>query len=99
MSAPPQLSPDGHWWWDGHQWIPAEGQGVDLSARPKGKLSKLDEVAKELEAAGVALTTPIFPTAMGRLAAGEALKRAAAAVRNLRAEMEELLAEEQSGST
>jgi hypothetical protein len=22
-SAPPQLSPDGHWWWDGTQWVPA----------------------------------------------------------------------------
>jgi hypothetical protein len=22
-SAPPQYSPDGHWWWDGQQWIPA----------------------------------------------------------------------------
>ena len=21
--APPQLSPDGQWWWDGQQWIPA----------------------------------------------------------------------------
>ncbi|MDT7571357.1 MAG: hypothetical protein QOE05_1531 [Actinomycetota bacterium] len=22
-AAPPQLSPDGHWWWDGTQWVPA----------------------------------------------------------------------------
>jgi hypothetical protein len=22
-TAPPQLSPDGHWWWDGAQWVPA----------------------------------------------------------------------------
>lgn len=22
-AAPPQLSPDGHWWWDGTQWQPA----------------------------------------------------------------------------
>jgi hypothetical protein len=22
-SAPPQLSPDGHWWWDGTEWTPA----------------------------------------------------------------------------
>jgi hypothetical protein len=22
-TAPPQLSPDGHWWWDGTQWLPA----------------------------------------------------------------------------
>jgi hypothetical protein len=21
-AAPPQLSPDGHWWWDGQQWLP-----------------------------------------------------------------------------
>ena len=25
-SAPPQLSPDGHWWWDGQQWIPASSR-------------------------------------------------------------------------
>lgn len=23
MTAPQQFSPDGHWWWDGTQWIPA----------------------------------------------------------------------------
>lgn len=23
-TAPPQLSPDGHWWWDGTAWVPAE---------------------------------------------------------------------------
>ena len=23
MVAPPQLSEDGKWWWDGHQWVPA----------------------------------------------------------------------------
>ena len=22
-AAPPQMSPDGHWWWNGHQWQPA----------------------------------------------------------------------------
>jgi hypothetical protein len=24
--APPQLSPDGHWWWTGRQWVPAPPQ-------------------------------------------------------------------------
>lgn len=28
--APPQLSPDGHWWWDGVQWTPAR-QGLDAT--------------------------------------------------------------------
>ncbi|MBO0709139.1 MAG: hypothetical protein J2P44_12320, partial [Candidatus Dormibacteraeota bacterium] len=23
MAAPPQLSEDGRWWWDGYQWVPA----------------------------------------------------------------------------
>lgn len=23
-SAPPQLSPDGHWWWNGTEWVPAD---------------------------------------------------------------------------
>jgi hypothetical protein len=26
-SAPPQLSPDGQWWWDGYQWVPAAPYG------------------------------------------------------------------------
>jgi Tfp pilus assembly protein PilE len=25
-SAPPQLSPDGHWWWTGTEWVPAAQQ-------------------------------------------------------------------------
>jgi hypothetical protein len=25
--APPQLSADGHWWWNGAQWVPATGAG------------------------------------------------------------------------
>lgn len=25
MTAAPQLSPDGLWWWDGYQWVPAQG--------------------------------------------------------------------------
>jgi hypothetical protein len=27
-TAPPQLSPDGHWWWDGGQWVPATAVGA-----------------------------------------------------------------------
>jgi hypothetical protein len=27
-TAPPQLSPDGFWWWDGTQWTPAAGMAV-----------------------------------------------------------------------
>lgn len=23
-AAPPQLSPDGHWWWTGEAWVPAQ---------------------------------------------------------------------------
>jgi hypothetical protein len=31
--APPQLSPDGQWWWDGQQWIPA-ARAASYSAEP-----------------------------------------------------------------
>lgn len=31
-SAPPQLSPDGKWWWDGTAWIPAPQQPADFYA-------------------------------------------------------------------
>ena len=27
-AAPPQLSADGHWWWNGAQWLPASGAGT-----------------------------------------------------------------------
>jgi hypothetical protein len=27
QAAPPQLSADGHWWWNGAQWVPATGAG------------------------------------------------------------------------
>jgi hypothetical protein len=30
--ATPQLSPDGHWWWDGQQWLPAAA--VNQAGRP-----------------------------------------------------------------
>jgi hypothetical protein len=23
-AAPPQYSPDGHWWWNGQEWVPAQ---------------------------------------------------------------------------
>jgi hypothetical protein len=31
--APPQLSPDGHWWWDGTAWVPAAGHPAVEAAR------------------------------------------------------------------
>ena len=36
-AAPPQLSPDGHWWWDGTAWVPAEQRhqpAVPAAAQP-----------------------------------------------------------------
>jgi hypothetical protein len=34
-TAPPQLSPDGHWWWDGMAWIPAaERPGAPVAVAP-----------------------------------------------------------------
>jgi hypothetical protein len=27
--APPQLSPDGRWWWNGDQWVPVEHSSAD----------------------------------------------------------------------
>lgn len=33
-TAPPQLSPDGQWWWDGAQWVPAPPQPVAPAAPP-----------------------------------------------------------------
>jgi hypothetical protein len=34
-TAPPQLSPDGHWWWDGTAWIPAaERPGAPVIVAP-----------------------------------------------------------------
>jgi hypothetical protein len=35
-TAPPQLSPDGHWWWDGAAWIPAaERPGAPVVLAPE----------------------------------------------------------------
>jgi hypothetical protein len=35
-TAPPQLSPDGHWWWDGTAWIPAaERPGAPVVLAPE----------------------------------------------------------------
>lgn len=36
--APPQLSPDGHWWWDGSGWVPADQR----STSPNASLSLSD---------------------------------------------------------
>lgn len=33
-TAPPQLSPDGQWWWDGAQWVPAPAQPVAAVTPP-----------------------------------------------------------------
>src|SRR5690349_11792494 len=30
-AAPPQWSPDGHWWWDGTQWLPGYGAQPSFS--------------------------------------------------------------------
>jgi hypothetical protein len=32
QSAPPQMSPDGQWWWDGSQWLPAHAGSGQPSA-------------------------------------------------------------------
>lgn len=37
VTAPPQLSPDGHWWWDGAAWVPASqapGATEPIAAEP-----------------------------------------------------------------
>jgi hypothetical protein len=31
-AAPPQLSPDGHWWWDGASWVPAAVRQTSAAA-------------------------------------------------------------------
>lgn len=33
-TAPPQYSPDGRWWWDGTQWLPAQPQGYGYAPYP-----------------------------------------------------------------
>jgi hypothetical protein len=33
-SAPPQLSPDGHWWWDGAEWVPADQRPAPVAEQP-----------------------------------------------------------------
>lgn len=33
-SAPPQLSPDGLWWWDGQQWVPAPPPTAPVAPPP-----------------------------------------------------------------
>jgi hypothetical protein len=43
MSAPPQLSPDGQWWWNGTQWVPAnaaapQAPATDGPVQPLGQL-------------------------------------------------------------
>jgi hypothetical protein len=32
-TAPPQYSPDGAWWWNGTQWVPARPEGTRKSGR------------------------------------------------------------------
>ena len=34
-TAPPQLSPDGHWWWTGQEWVPAPAQAADPAPQPE----------------------------------------------------------------
>jgi hypothetical protein len=34
-SAPPQLSPDGYWWWNGQQWVPAAEMLTPAAAIPQ----------------------------------------------------------------
>lgn len=34
-TAPPQLSPDGHWWWDGTAWVPASEAPVAAVVAPE----------------------------------------------------------------
>ena len=34
-TAPPQYSPDGQWWWNGNQWVPAQQTTAGRSGRSK----------------------------------------------------------------
>ena len=33
-SAPPQLSPDGLWWWNGAEWVPADQRPAPVMEQP-----------------------------------------------------------------
>src|SRR3954452_17229393 len=33
-SAPPQLSPDGLWWWNGAEWVPADQRSAPVVEQP-----------------------------------------------------------------
>ena len=41
-TAPPQYSPDGRWWWDGTQWVPAQPQGYGYQPHPYGQPQPTD---------------------------------------------------------
>lgn len=47
-AAPPQLSPDGHWWWDGTAWIPAaERPGAPIAVAATSVPMASEPVASE----------------------------------------------------
>src|SRR4051812_45594478 len=35
QTAPPQLSPDGHWWWNGQEWVPAPAPAATVAMQPQ----------------------------------------------------------------
>lgn len=49
-AAPPQLSPDGHWWWDGTAWVPAaERPGAPIAVAPEPEPEPVPVAATEPE--------------------------------------------------
>jgi len=72
--APPQLSPDGHWWWDGQQWCPhsPEAQAATAQAAAQVATAQAEAAAAEAAARSAQLALPAQPVGHR-----SALKRAA----------------------
>jgi len=65
-AAPPQLSPDGHWWWDGAQWQPASDAAkaqVAAQAAPQAEVPAQAVVPAEqvVPTQAVPATEPVVP--------------------------------------
>ena len=54
--APPQLSPDGHWWWDGTEWVPA-AQRPAVPEQPQPQPQPQPEPQQEAQPA----PAPVLP--------------------------------------